>query len=153
MNFDDTDKKILMLLQEDSKMTTKEIANQLNLSATAVYERIRKLEKNKVIKKYVALIDKELVNRDFVVLCHIKLTQHKKEYLQEFEREILELQEVMDCFHVSGDFDYILKIGVANIKEYRSFIVNKLTVVKHIGSSHSAFVIGEVKSTTAVSIL
>ena len=94
-----------------------------------------------------------MVNRDFVVLCHIKLTQHKKEYLQEFEKEILELQEVMDCFHVSGDFDYILKIGVANIKEYRSFIVNKLTVVKHIGSSHSAFVIGEVKSTTAVSII
>lgn len=152
MNLDVTDKKLLMLLQQNAKMTTKEIASQLNLSATAVYERIRKLEKNSVIKKYVALIDKEKINKDFVVLCHIKLTQHKKEYVQEFEKEIMSLHEVMDCFHVSGDYDYILKIVVSNIKDYRSFVVNKLTTLKHIGSSHSTFVIGEVKATTAVSI-
>lgn len=147
---DITDKKILNLLQEDAKMTTKEMANSLNLSVTAVYERIRKLEKAKVIRKYVALVDQEKVNRDFIVLCHVKLLQHKKEYLMQFEKEVMELPEVMDCFHVSGDYDYILKIAVSNIKEYRNFIVTKLTTLQHIGSSHSSFVIGEVKSTTAM---
>ena len=153
MELDKTDKKLLYFLQEDSKQTTKELANKLDLSVTAVYERIKKLEKQGVISKYVAIINRQKVERDFIVLCHVKLTQHKKEYVLQFEKEIMTLPEVTECFHVSGDYDYILKIGVANIKEYRSFIVNKLTVVKHIGSSHSAFVIGEVKSTTAVSII
>lgn len=147
---DSIDRKLLNLLQEDSKQTTKELANSLNLSVTAVYERIRKLEKNKIIKKYVALIDYEKVNRDFVVLCHVKLFQHKKEYLMQFEKEVMQLREVMDCFHVSGDYDYILKIAVSNIKEYRQFVVTKLTSLQHIGSSHSSFVIGEIKSTTAM---
>lgn len=147
---DSIDRKLLNLLQEDSKQTTKELANSLNLSVTAVYERIRKLEKNKIIKKYVALIDYEKVNRDFVVLCHVKLFQHKKEYLMQFEKEVMQLTEVMDCFHVSGDYDYILKIAVSNIKEYRQFVVTKLTSLQHIGSSHSSFVIGEIKSTTAM---
>ncbi|MGV4414479.1 Lrp/AsnC family transcriptional regulator [Chryseobacterium sp. T1] len=147
---DSIDRKLLNLLQEDSKQTTKELANSLNLSVTAVYERIRKLEKNKIIKKYVALIDYEKVNRDFVVLCHVKLLQHKKEYLMQFEKEVMQLREVMDCFHVSGDYDYILKIAVSNIKEYRQFVVTKLTSLQHIGSSHSSFVIGEIKSTTAM---
>lgn len=147
---DSIDRKLLNLLQDDSKQTTKELANSLNLSVTAVYERIRKLEKNKIIKKYVALIDYEKVNRDFIVLCHVKLSQHKKEYLMQFEKEVMQLSEVMDCFHVSGDYDYILKIAVANIKEYRHFVVTKLTSLQHIGSSHSSFVIGEIKSTTAM---
>lgn len=147
---DSIDRKLLNLLQEDSKQTTKELANSLNLSVTAVYERIRKLEKSKIIKKYVALVDYEKVNRDFIVLCHVKLSQHKKEYLMQFEKEVMQLTEVMDCFHVSGDYDYILKIAVANIKEYRHFIVTKLTSLQHIGSSHSSFVIGEIKSTTAM---
>ncbi len=150
MLLDATDRKILNLLQEDAKMTTKEMANNLNLSVTAVYERIRKLEKAKIIKKYVALIDHEKVDKDFIVLCHVKLLQHKKEYLAQFEKEVVQLPEVMDCFHVSGDYDYILKIAVSNIKEYRNFIVTKLTTLQHIGSSHSSFVIGEVKSTTAM---
>lgn len=147
---DSVDRKLLNLLQEDAKQTTKELANSLNLSVTAVYERIRKLEKNKIIKKYVALIDYEKVNRDFIVLCHVKLYQHKKENLMQFEKEVMQLTEVMDCFHVSGDYDYILKIAVSNIKEYRQFVVTKLTSLQHVGSSHSSFVIGEIKSTTVM---
>ncbi|WP_374363785.1 Lrp/AsnC family transcriptional regulator [Cloacibacterium sp.] len=152
MELDKTDKKLLYFLQEDSKQTTKELANKLDLSVTAVYERIKKLEKQGVISKYVAIINRQKVERDFIVLCHVKLTQHKKEYVLQFEKEIMTLPEVTECFHVSGDYDYILKICVKNMEEYRNFMVTKLTTLQHIGSTHSSFMITEVKNTTTIEI-
>lgn len=152
MELDKTDKKLLYFLQEDSKQTTKELANKLDLSVTAVYERIKKLEKQGVISKYVAIINRQKVERDFIVLCHVKLTQHKKEYVLQFEKEIMTLLEVTECFHVSGDYDYILKICVKNMEEYRNFMVTKLTTLQHIGSTHSSFMITEVKNTTTIEI-
>lgn len=148
MNFDELDKKLLHLLQTDSKMTTKELSLKLHLSVTAVYERIKKLEREKVVKKYVALLDRNKVNKGFVVFCHIKLIQHTKEYLTTFENEVVQLSEILECFHVSGDYDYILKICVGSMEEYREFMVTKLTTLQHIGSTHSSFMIGEVKNTT-----
>ncbi|MDQ0780772.1 Lrp/AsnC family transcriptional regulator [Chryseobacterium sp. W4I1] len=150
MNFDETDKKLLLYLQEDCKQTTKELSYKLGLSVTAVYERIKKLENQGVISKYVALLDRHRINRDFIVLCHIKLTQHKKEFVLQFEREVLNLQEVTECFHVSGDYDYILKIGVKDMEDYRNFMLTKLTALQHIASTHSSFMISEVKNTTAI---
>lgn len=150
MTIDEKDKKLLFLLQEDSKKTTKELANELDLSVTAVFERIKKLEKQKVISKYVALIDKELIAKNFIVLCQVKLIQHKKEYISQFESEIVKFPEILECFHVSGDYDYILKICVKDIQEYREFMVSKLTSMQHIASTQSSFTIKEVKNTTTV---
>lgn len=150
MALDETDKKLLLFLQEDAKQTTKELSYKLGLSVTAVYERIKKLENTGVISKYVAILDRNKVDRDFIVLCHVKLTQHKKEYVLQFEREIMTLQEVTECFHVSGDYDYILKIGVKDIADYRNFMLSKLTTLQHIASTHSSFMISEVKNTTAI---
>ncbi|MET6990775.1 Lrp/AsnC family transcriptional regulator [Sediminicola arcticus] len=150
MKFDEIDVRLLGLLQEDSKKTTKEYANQLNLSVTAVYERIKRLEKTGCITKYVALVDKKKVNKSFVVLCHVKLAQHTKEFVTLFEREVLKLQEVVECYHISGDYDYILKIHVSDMEAYRDFMVAKLTAINHIGSTQSSFVITEVKHTTAI---
>lgn len=150
MKFDEIDIKLLGLLQNDSKRTTKEYALLLNLSVTAVYERIKRLEKLGVITKYVALVDKKKVDKAFTVLCHIKLVQHKKEYVLLFEREVHKLNEVAECYHTSGDYDYILKIYVASMEEYREFMITKLTAINHIGSTQSSFVINEVKSTTEV---
>ncbi|TAI48972.1 Lrp/AsnC family transcriptional regulator [Flagellimonas allohymeniacidonis] len=150
MELDTTDKKLIQLLQEDCKKTTKHYADQLNLSKTAVYERIRRLERQGIITKYVALVNKEKVQRDFTVLCHVRLVQHTKENVKQFEREILKLEEVSECFHVSGDYDYILKVNVENMKRYRDFMVTKLTVIPNIGNTQSSFVIQEVKSSTAV---
>lgn len=150
MKFDEIDMRLMGLLQEDSKKTTKEYANQLNLSVTAVYERIKRLEKTGCITKYVALVDKKKVNKSFVVLCHVKLVQHTKEFVTQFEREVLKLQEVVECYHISGDYDYILKIHVSDMEEYRDFMVAKLTAINHIGSTQSSFVITEVKHTTAI---
>lgn len=150
MTFDETDKKLLLFLQEDCKQTTKELSYKLGLSVTAIYERIRKLENMGVISKYVALLDKQKVDKNFIVLCHIKLTQHKKEYVLQFEKEVMNLEEVTECFHISGDYDYILKIGVKDMDDYRNFMLSKLTALQHIASTHSSFMISEVKNTTAI---
>ena len=150
MQIDNTDKKLINLLQKNSKQTTKQLALQLNLSVTAVYERIKKLEKEKVVQKYVAIINKNKIEKSFLVFCHLKLIQHSIDYVTTFEREVLKLDEVSECFHVSGDYDYILKIYVKDMEEYRQFMVTKLTAIKYIGSTHSTFAIEEVKNTTAI---
>lgn len=152
MTFDEIDKKLLLFLQQDSKQTTKELSYKLELSVTAVYERIKKLENAGVISKYVAILDRHKIDKDFIVLCHVKLTQHKKEYVMQFEREIMNLEEVTECFHVSGDYDYILKIGVKDMEDYRNFMLSKLTALQHIASTHSSFMISEVKNTTAIAL-
>jgi Lrp/AsnC family leucine-responsive transcriptional regulator len=146
---DAIDKKLLKLLQEDTKKTTKELSLVLNLSVTAVYERIKKLEKEGIIKKYVALLAQEKIDNAFMVFCHVKLLQHSQEFIVQFEKEVIQLDEVLECFHVSGDYDYILKIYVKDMAAYRDFMVAKLTSLQHIGSTHSTFMIGEVKNTTA----
>ena len=149
---DTIDKKLVNLLQQDSKQTTKQLSLQLNLSVTAVYERVKKLENQKVIEKYVAIVNKNKIEKSFLVFCHIKLMQHSKEYLNTVEYEVLKLEEVSECFHVSGDYDYILKIYVKDMDAYRNFVVTKLTAIKHIGSTHSTFAIEQVKNTTAIQL-
>lgn len=146
---DAIDKKLLALLQEDTKKTTKELSLVLNLSVTAVYERIKKMERENVIRKYVALLDRNKIDKAFVVFCHVKLIQHTKDVIHTFENEVVRLNEVSECFHVSGDYDYILKVNVKDMDAYREFMVTKLTGLQHIGSTHSSFMIGEVKNSTA----
>ncbi len=150
MKIDELDKRILNHLQKDSKKTNKEISNDLGLSVTAVYERIRKLERGGVISKYVALVDPESVEKGFMVLCQVKLIQHKKDLLTKFEKQVTSLPEVVECLHVSGDFDYILKVLVKDMEAYREFLVTKLTTLDHIGSTKSIFTISKVKQTTEI---
>lgn len=152
LKIDGIDIKLLGLLQEDCKKTTAAYARQLNLSTTAIYERIKRLEKSGAISAYVALVDKKKVDKSFTVLCHIKLVQHIKENVIKFEREVHRLDEVVECYHISGDYDYILKIHVSDMEAYREFMVTKLTAIDNIGSTQSSFVINEVKHTTAIPI-
>ena len=152
MIFDEIDKKLLEFLQSDSKQTNKELSNKLNLSVTAIYERIKKLEKEGIINKYVALLKNEKIEKAFVAFCHIKLIQHTQEYVVKFEKEVANLSEVLECYHISGDYDYLLKVIVRDMEAFREFMVNKLTNINHIGSTHSMFVISEVKHTTAINL-
>jgi len=152
MKFDEIDKKLLTLLQSDSKQTNKELSNNLNLSVTAVYERIKKLEREGIIEKYVALVRKENINKSFVAFCNIKLVQHSQDYVIKFEKDVTKLKEVLECYHISGDYDYLLKVLVKDMEEFREFMVKKLTTINHIGSTHSTFMISEVKHTTAINI-
>ena len=150
MKLDATDFELINLLQVDSKRTVKQIGSKLNLSATAIYERIKKLEKNGVIDSYVAIIDREKINRDFLVLCQVRLVKHNNLFISKFEKEVVQFIEVLECFNTSGDYDYTLKIAVGNMKEYRKFLNEKLTTLDYIGSTYSTFIISEVKNSTAV---
>ena len=152
MNLDKIDQNLLELLQSNSKRTNKDLAHKLNLSMTAVFERIRKLERTGVISKYVALVAPEQVEKSFMALCQIKLVQHTKINVVHFESQVKQLPEVLECFHVSGEYDYILKVLVKDMEAYREFMLNKLTILDHIGSTQSTFVISPVKSTTALSL-
>ncbi|HBI39543.1 MAG TPA: AsnC family transcriptional regulator [Tenacibaculum sp.] len=152
MKLDHKDKKLLNLLQEDSKQTTKRLSLKLSLSVTAVYERIKKLEKEKIIKQYTAILDKKKIDKALTVFCNIKLDKHTKEHIVLFENKINKLPEVIECFHVSGEFDYILKIYIKDMESYREFMINKITDLKHIGSTHSVFTISDIKNTTAINL-
>ncbi len=146
MKLDIIDKRILSYLQKDSKITTKALSIYLDLSKTAVYERIKKLERSNVISKYVVLVDKEKVGKSFKVLCQIKLVQHKNEYVKKFENDVLKFDEVLECYNISGEYDYILKVLVTDMKAYRNFLNDKLTTLDYIGSAYSTFIINEVKN-------
>jgi len=152
ITLDTIDKKLIAFLQADSKQTNKELSGKLNLSVTAVYERIKKLEREGIISSYVALVDKKTINRSFVTFCSIKLLQHTQDYVVQFEKEVKQMDEILECYHISGDYDYLLKVIVANMDEFRAFMVEKLTGISHIGSTTSAFVISEVKHTTVISV-
>lgn len=152
MRLDQIDRKILKQLQINSKVTNKELSAKMDLSVTAVYERIRRLERNDVIPKYVALVNPEKVEKSFMVLCQIKLLQHTKSYMIKFEEEVARLPEVLECYHVSGEYDYNLKVRVKDMEAYREFMVTKLTTLQHIGSTQSTFIISTIKSTTAIEL-
>ena len=105
-----------------------------------------------MIKKYVALLNQEKIQKNFIVLCHVKLIQHKKEYISQFEKgNHAVFLKFLECFFMfSGDYDYILKICVRDIQEYREFMVSKLTNLQHIASTQSSFMIKEVKNSTVI---
>jgi Lrp/AsnC family leucine-responsive transcriptional regulator len=150
MSLDKVDISILNLLQENAKITTKTLSDKLHLSTTAIYERIKKMEKSNVIDKYVAILNSDKVNRSFVVLCQVKLVQHSHKFIEKFEKEVKDFNEVLECYNISGDYDYQLKIVVENMQAYRNFLNAKLTTLDYIGSTYSTFIISEVKKSTAI---
>tara|TARA_R110002050_G_scaffold100580_1_gene208160 strand:+ start:111399 stop:111869 length:471 start_codon:yes stop_codon:yes gene_type:complete len=151
-NLDQTDLDLLNHLQENANYTTKELAVLVNLSQTPVYERVRKLEKSGYIKKYIALLDAEKLGRGLIVFCNITLKQHTKEIGNKFVEDIMSLKEVTECYNISGDYDFKLKVMVKNMKDYQDFVINSLGSVENIGSAHSTFVIGIIKQSYAVPI-
>ena len=145
---DETDKELLRLLQKNARYTTKELAEKLNLSATPVYERQRRLEREGYIQKYVAILNKEKLGNKLLVLCHVKLKQHERGMGEKFVHAVHELPEVMECYNISGEYDFMLKVVVEDMPKYQDFIMNKLTMIENIGSTQSVFVMGEIKTST-----
>ena len=123
------DKKIVSELQKNAKQNTKEIATKIGLSVTPTYERIKRLEKTGVIKQYVALVDREIIGKQIIAYCQITLFKHQKGLIDEFKQEMLRLTEVMECHHVSGNFDFLLKVAVNDMNSFQNFINDKLSVV------------------------
>lgn len=146
MNLDSTDLLLLNLLQKDAKMTHKQLSLRSNLSTTAVYERIKKLEKFGIIKRYAAVLDRKVMGQELMVIAHVRLNRHSKENITNFEQQIALLKEVHECYHIGGEYDYILKMTFSDMDAYREFMFKKLTSIPSIGNTHSMFVIKEVKS-------
>lgn len=142
---DPVDLHILELLQQDALMTTKEIAGKLNLTTTPVHERIKRLRRDGIIEKYTIVLNKKKINRNLVVFCNISLKEHAQEYLAKFEADVQNLNEVVECYCISGDSDFLLKIIVSDIDEYKGFIMNKLAGIGNIGNARSHIVVSETK--------
>ena len=147
---DSIDRKLLHYLQEDAQLTTKELASKLSLTTTPVHERIKRLEKEGIITQYVALIDKHKVEKGLVGFCNVWLKEHSHPYLKKFEHEVVSLKEVIECYHIAGNFDYLLKVMVKDMTAYQHFIVNKLAKLDNIGNAQSSFVMTEIKHSTAL---
>jgi DNA-binding Lrp family transcriptional regulator len=152
IKLDATDRDILKFLQENAHLTTKELASRLNLSPTPVYERVRRLENEGVIKKYVALVDREKVGKDLMVFCHISLKEHARDAGAKFVSEIIKLNEVIECHNISGEYDFMIKVVADDMREYQNFLMNKLASLDNIGSTHSVFVMSEIKNETILEI-
>lgn len=149
---DEVDLQLLRMLGENAKLTIKELADRVNLSHTPVFERVKRLESSGYIKKYIALIDAEKLNYGLIIFCNIKLKQHDKSIGHEFVTDILKLSEVVECYNISGDFDFLLKVYAKDMKHYQDFVFNKLGSVTSIGSTHSTFVMSETKNTYNVTL-
>jgi len=144
---DEKDKAILRLLQADAKITVREIATKVHLSTTPVHERIKRMEDTGVILRYATIVDHSKVRKGLMAICYVSLKEHNKRSGAKFIRTIHELPEVVECFIISGEFDFLLRVAVDNMDDYYDFHVNKLGQVENIGHVQSTFVMGVIKQT------
>lgn len=144
---DKTDWAILKLLEENARITVKEIADRVHLSTTPVHERIKRMEENGVIKQYVALVNGAKVKKGLMVICYVSLRQHSRTAGDKFIKTILELNDVIECLTISGEFDFLLKVVTENMDAYYDFHVNKLSAIENVGNVQSVFVMGVIKQT------
>ncbi|GHN01796.1 AsnC family transcriptional regulator [Cytophagales bacterium WSM2-2] len=146
-SIDEKDYQILRLLQSNAKLTVREIASKIHLSPTPVHERIKRLEQSGTIKQYVALLDSRMVNRGIKVICHVSLSEHNKRTGKVFIDAIQKAPEVIECYTISGDFDFMLKVIAESMEAYHSFYMNYLSEIKGIGQTKSTFVMETIKET------
>ena len=147
---DDLDKidwQILQLLESNARMTIKEIADKVHLSTSPVHDRIKKLEQSGIIQQYVTLLNAAKVNKGLWVICYVSLKQHNKSAGLKFIKAIQTMPEVKECYNISGEFDFMLKVAVKDMEAYYDFHVNKLSEAENIGHVQSVFVMGIVKQT------
>jgi Lrp/AsnC family leucine-responsive transcriptional regulator len=152
IKLDNTDRAILDLLQKDAKQTNKEIAGKMDLTTTPIYERIKRLEKKGIIQKYIALVDRQKVGLSMLAFCNVSLKEHTKAFLYKFKKDVLSLEEVVECYHIAGNYDYLLKVVVEDMDTYQRFVAQKLAALENIGRVQSNFVMMEIKHSTALPI-
>jgi Lrp/AsnC family transcriptional regulator, leucine-responsive regulatory protein len=146
------DRKILAILQDDGKITITALAEQLKITATPVHERIKKMEELGIISKYVALLDPKKVDKSLTVFISISLKNHARSYLTKFTEAIDCYDEITECYHIAGNFDFLLKAQLKDMEAYQKFILSKLSVDENIGQVQSAFVLSKNKYSTALNV-
>lgn len=144
---DKKDLEILGYLQQNARMTIKEIADGVHLSTTPVHERIRRMEESGVITQYVTLVNAAKIGKGLMVICYVSLKQHSKNAGAKFIKQIMGMNEVLECLTISGEFDFLLKVVTENMDSYYDFHVNKLSELENVGNVQSVFVMGVVKYT------
>ena len=149
MNLDQTDKEILKLMQQDATLTNKELAFKLNKSIATIHERIRKLKQQGYIKRIVAILDRKKIDKGLIAFSQVLLKEHTADTLVSFEKEVAKFSEVMECFQMTGAFDFILRIATSDMDAYHLFLRNRLATLPNISTVQSFFVLSETKSETA----
>ena len=147
VTLDKKDMAILKLLQENARVTVKEISEKIHLSTTPVHERIKRMEESGVIKQYVTLVDQNKVDLNLMVICYVSLKEHSKTAGVKFIKMVNELHEVVECYSISGEFDFMLKVVCKDMNTYYDFHVNKLSQQENMGNVQSVFVMGVIKET------
>ena len=149
---DKVDLQILRTLQQNARLTTKELAARVSLSSTPVFERLKRLETGGYIKRYMAVLDAEKLNQGFVVFCNVKMSSMSRDIASSFAERMRQTLEVVECYNISGRFDYLLKIQSPDMKYYQEFILNVLGTIESLGSIESTFVMDEIKNNWGVTI-
>ncbi len=152
MKLDAVDQKILEIIQEKGRITNAKLALEVEVSPPTMLERVKRLENKGIIRQYVGLVDLEKVGKGTLVIANVSLALHQLTSFARCRKEISQLEEVLECYFVSGKEDFTLKVTVRNIKEYEDFVVNKLSRIQGVSQITSSFVLSTIKYTTKVRI-
>ena len=149
---DEKDAEILRALQDDADVTNKELAAKVHLSPTPVFERVKRLREQGYIKKLAAVLDADRLDCSFIAFCFIKLKQHTFENARRFMDSVQGIAEVGECYNISGDYDFMMKVYVSSMKEYQRFVLRIMGDLDCIGGLNSFFVMGEVKNNFGIPV-
>lgn len=153
MILDELDRQILTELQRDARQANAELARRLSLSPPAVHARIKRLEEQGYVRGYTALLDRERLGFDMLCFIQISLQLHQIEQVNHFRTTIQQIPEVLECHHVTGEYDYLLKIAVRNRQELERLVMEKLTPIPGVARIHTSLVFSEIKASTALPIM
>jgi DNA-binding Lrp family transcriptional regulator len=148
IELDEIDQAILRILQADGRVTNADLARQVALSPPAVHARVRRLEEAGVIQRYVALLSREAMGYELLCLINISMERHRRKDIEQVRQAVQEMPEVLECHHLTGEFDYQLKVVVRNRKELEQFVLDRLSTIPGIAHIRTSLVFSEIKSTT-----
>ena len=152
MKLDDIDKKILDILQDNGRITNADLASQIGLSPPPMLERVKKLERNGVIRKYVALVDPQKVGKSIIVFASVTLARHRIKSIDQVREEFRNCPEILECYSITGEEDYLLKVAVKDIADYENFMFHRLAKIPAISRIKSFVVLSTVKYDTKITI-
>lgn len=150
---DELDRKILEVLQTDGRISNAELARQINLSPPATLSRIRRLEEQGIIRQYTAILDRDNLGFDMLCFVNVSLKMHQFDQVEQFRAIVSQIPEVLECYHITGEYDYLLKVVIHNRKDLERFVVNQLTPIPGVARIYTSLVLSEVKSSTALPLI